>query len=149
MFFSPISLATKYNYLDEKFTAAYKWLEETDLTKLTVGAYPICEGVTANVQEYTTFPASQGSFETHDKFFDIQYVISGKEQFGYCKREGLVMKSDNKDNDLQLYEEPALSGTVLLLPGDMIVVAPEDAHKPRCCAAEPEFVRKVVVKVKV
>ena len=38
---------------------------------------------------------------------------------------------------------------VLLLPGDMIVVAPEDAHKPRCAAGEPEFVRKVVVKVKV
>ena len=41
-----------------------------------------------------------------------------------------------------------MSGTVLLLPGDMIVVAPEDAHKPRCAAGEPEFVRKVVVKVK-
>ena len=50
---------------------------------------------------------------------------------------------------MKFYEEPALSGTVLLLPGDMIVVAPEDAHKPRCCADGPEFVRKVVVKVKV
>ncbi|MBD9200247.1 MAG: DUF386 family protein [Prevotella sp.] len=52
-------------------------------------------------------------------------------------------------SDLKFYEEPAMSGTVLLLPGDMIVVAPEDAHKPRCAAGEPEFVRKVVVKVKV
>ena len=41
------------------------------------------------------------------------------------------------------------NGTVLLLPGDMIVVAPEDAHKPRVAADGPEFVRKVVVKVKV
>ena len=135
MFFAPLNLATKYNYLDEKFQAAYKWLAETDLDNTPVGSYPVCEGVTANVQEYTTFPASEGSFETHDKFFDIQYVISGKEQFGYCKRE--------------FYQEPALSGTVLLLPGDLIVVAPEDAHKPRCCADGPEFVRKVVVKVKV
>ena len=115
MYFAPISLATKYNYLDDKFQAAYKWLAETDLNNTPAGSYPICEGVTANVQEYTTFPASEGSFETHDKFF----------------------------------EEPAMSGTVLLLPGDMIVVAPEDAHKPRCAAGEPEFVRKVVVKVKV
>ena len=38
---------------------------------------------------------------------------------------------------------------MLLLPGDLIVVAPEDAHKPRCCADGHEFVRKVVVKVKV
>ena len=95
MYFAPISQATKYNYLDDKFQAAYKWLAETDLDNTPAGSYPICEGVTANVQEYTTFPASEGSFETHDKFFDIQYVISGKEQFGVCKREGLVLKEDH------------------------------------------------------
>lgn len=149
MFFSPVSLATKYNYLEEKFLAAYKWLAETDLDNTAAGSYPICEGVTANVQEYTTIPAAEGSFETHDLFFDIQYIISGKEQFGVCKRDGLVLKQDNPDNDVKFYEEPEMSGTVLLLPGDLIVVAPEDAHKPRCAAGAPEFVRKVVVKVKV
>lgn len=149
MLFSPIAIAEKYNYLEDKFLAAYKWLKETDLDNTPVGSYPVCDGVTANVQEYTTFPASQGYFETHDKFFDVQYVISGKEQFGVCKREGLVVREENPDNDVVFYEEPALSGTVLLLPGDLIAVAPEDAHKPRCAAGEPEFVRKVVVKVKV
>ena len=149
MFFSPVSLATKYNYLEEKFLAAYKWLAETDLDNTAAGSYPICEGVTANVQEYTTFPAAEGSFETHDLFFDIQYIISGKEQLGVCKRDGLVLKQDNPDNDVKFYEEPEMSGSVLLLPGDLIVVAPEDAHKPRCAAGAPEFVRKVVVKVKV
>ena len=149
MFFAPLNLATKYNYLDDKFRAAYKWLAKTDLDHTPVGSYPICDGVTANVQEYDTFPASEGSFETHDAYFDIQYVISGKEQFGYCKREGLVLKQDVPENDVKFYEEPALSGSVLLLPGDLIVVAPEDAHKPRCAAGAPEFVRKVVVKVKV
>ena len=149
MFFSPVSLATKYNYLEEKFLAAYKWLAETDLDNTAAGSYPICEGVTANVQEYTTFPAAEGSFETHDLFFDIQYIISGKEQFGVCKRDGLILKQDNPDNDVKFYEEPEMSGTVLLLPGNLIVVAPEDAHKPRCAAGAPEFVRKVVVKVKV
>ena len=149
MFFAPLDLATKYNYLDDKFRAAYKWLAETDLDHTPVGSYPICDGEAANVQEYDTFPASEGSFETHDAYFDIQYVISGKEQFGYCKREGLVLKQDVPENDVKFYEEPALSGSVLLLPGDLIVVAPEDAHKPRCAAGAPEFVRKVVVKVKV
>ena len=149
MFFSPVSLATKYNYLEEKFLAAYKWLAETDLDNTAAGSYPNCEGVTANEQEYTTYPAAEGSFETHDLFYYIQYIISGKEQFGVCKRDGLILKQDNPDNDVKFYEEPEMSGTVLLLPGDLIVVAPEDAHKPRCAAGAPEFVRKVVVKVKV
>lgn len=150
MLFSHISIAEKYNYLDERFRRAYKWLAETDLSDIQVGSYPIAgEDVIANVQEYTTMPANECFFETHDKYFDIQYIISGKEQFGVCKRDGLVIREEKPENDLIFYEEPDACGSVLLLPGDLIVVAPEDAHKPRCAAGSPEFVRKVVVKVRI
>ena len=47
------------------------------------------------------------------------------------------------------YEEPEYSGSVVLTPGDLIVVSPEDAHKPRVALDQPEPVRKVVVKVRV
>lgn len=150
MFNSPIALAEKYNYLDEKFKRAYKWLAETDLGHTPAGSYPIGgDDAVASVQEYDTTPAGRNVFETHDKFFDIQYVISGKEYFGVCKREGLKIKEEMPARDMKTYEEPELSGTVLLLPGDLIVVAPEEAHKPRCAVGAPEFVRKVVVKVRV
>ena len=60
MFFSNVSIAEKYNYLEEKFTCAYKWLAETDIQSLAVGSYPIMgDTVVANVQEYTTFPAAR------------------------------------------------------------------------------------------
>lgn len=150
MFFSNIKIAEKYNYLEEKFRAAYKWLAETDIAALSPGSYPIlADQVIANVQEYTTILPETGSFETHEKFFDIQYVVSGKEQFGVCKRDGLVVKTRDEANDLIFYEEPKLSGTVLLEEGDLIIVAPEDAHKPRCQADGPCEVKKVVVKVAV
>jgi YhcH/YjgK/YiaL family protein len=47
------------------------------------------------------------------------------------------------------YSDPDLYGQVLLREGDLIVVAPEDAHKPRCAAGAPAPVQKVVVKVKI
>ncbi|MCD8121772.1 MAG: YhcH/YjgK/YiaL family protein [Clostridiales bacterium] len=148
MFFSNISIAEKYNYLEEKFCAAYKWLAETDIAALPVGSYPIMgDTVIANVQEYTTFPPEEGSFETHEKYFDIQYVVSGREQFGVCKRDGLVVKERRPESDLIFYEEPEYSGSVFLDEGDLIIVAPEDAHKPRCQAGAPCAVKKVVVKV--
>lgn len=148
MFFSNITIAEKYNYLEEKFRCAYKWLAETDIAALAVGSYPIMgDTVVANVQEYTTKLPEEGLFETHEKYFDIQYVVSGKEQFGVCKRDGLKVKSRDEANDLIFYEEPELCGTVLLEEGDLIVVAPEDAHKPRCQAGGPCEVKKVVVKV--
>lgn len=150
MIFSNISVMNKYDYLEDKFRLAYEWLKNTDLASLPVGSYPILyDSVVANVQEYTTFPADQASFETHEKYFDIQYVVSGREQFGVCKREGLKLKEHRIEDDLLFYEEPELSGTILMEAGDVIVVAPEDAHKPRCLAGEPCKVKKVVIKVAV
>lgn len=150
MYFANISIAKKYNYLEEKFLAAYKWLEETDIAPLCDGNYPIIgDEVYASVQSYTTIEPSEGAYETHEKFFDIQYIVSGREKFGICKREGLIVKEIIAERDLIFYEEPEMDGSVLLLPGDFIVVAPEDAHKPRLNAGEPCEVKKVVVKVKV
>jgi YhcH/YjgK/YiaL family protein len=53
------------------------------------------------------------------------------------------------ENDVVFYSDPDLYGQVLLREGDLIVVAPEDAHKPRCAAGAPAPVKKVVVKVKI
>lgn len=150
MFFSNLSIAEKYNYLDDKFKAAYRWLRETDLKALPEGKYPIVgDRVYASVQEYTTEPWEKRSFESHFKFFDIQYMVTGDEVFGVCKTEGLHMKERHEESDLYFYDEPEMSGSVLLKEGDLIVVAPEDAHKPRCAAGSPAAVKKVVIKVAV
>lgn len=148
MFFSNIAVAEKYNFLEDKFRAAYQWLKETDIRSLAEGSYPIIgDIVVASVQEYTTIPFDQGSFESHEKFFDIQYVVSGRELFGICKTAGLKEKERIHERDLIFYEEPEMSGSVLLEAGDLIIVAPEDAHKPRCVAGVPCPVKKVVVKI--
>jgi YhcH/YjgK/YiaL family protein len=148
MFYTNIGIAEKYNYLEDKFKKGYQWLKETDILSLPEGSYLISgEEVVANIQEYTTVSAQQCLFETHEKYFDIQYVASGREQFGICSREGLVVKERIEEKDLIFYEEPLHSGSVFLKEGDMIVVAPEDAHKPRLLAGEPCKVKKVVIKV--
>ena len=150
MFFCNVGIAEKYNYLEEKFTVAYKWLAETNIKDLPEDFYPLMgDDVIAGVQEYTTSPWEERRFETHDKYFDIQFMVTGDEMFGVCKRDGLIPAEAIEENDVVFYEEPELSGQVLLREGDLIVVAPEDAHKPRCAAGEPAPVKKVVVKVKI
>ena len=151
MFFANISIAEKYNYLEEKFTRAYKWLAETDIKSLPEGSYPIWgDKVIANVQEYTTKLPSEGLFETHKKFFDIQYLVEGVELLGACTRQGLVVKTPyDTANDVTFYEDPDYAGQVLLRGDDYVIFAPEDAHKPRCQAGAPLPVKKIVVKVPV
>lgn len=82
-----LSLADKYDYLSEKFRKAYKFLRTKDLDALPEGITEIDgKEIFANVQEYSTMPWEECPFEAHDKYFDIQYVVSGKEMFGYVKR---------------------------------------------------------------
>lgn len=152
MFAAGIDAAERYDYRDDEFRTVYAWLRDPALASLEPGTYPI-EGShsVAYVQEYDTREADEGRFETHDHFFDVHYVIEGRERVYLCKREGLVLYERDDDTDLSLYDDPALDGGLLLEAGSLVVVAPEDAHKPRC-SAEPghrEHVRKVVVKVPV
>ena len=86
-------------------------------------------------------------FDRDGEYFDIQYVVAGREMFGVCNRAGLVERERREGEDLIFYEEPEYCGYVFLSVGDAIVVAPEDAHKPRINAGEPCENKKVVVKV--
>lgn len=134
----------------KKFTLAFEFLKRKDLNVLSSGWYDLGEGVRASVQRYVTSPAEELSFETHERFYDVQYVVEGQEYMGVASRDGLKVKTPyDADNDVTFYEDPDLPGQVLLRKGEYIILAPEDAHKPRCAAGEPAPVVKIVVKVPV
>lgn len=151
MLTSKLCVVDKYDYLNQKLKKGYEFLRTADLKALSLGRVDIeGEELFANVQEYTTIAADSCKFEAHNQYFDIQYVIEGEEQFGYTKRADLEEDmSYDAANDIVFFKEPAESGTIFLKSGDCIIVAPEDAHKPRCIAGTSGKVRKIVLKVRV
>lgn len=150
MQYGTIGMEIKYDLMAEKFKTAFAFLHRTDLTQLPEGWIELGDGVRASVQHYTTMAADTLNFETHERFFDIQYLAEGVELIGVVGRKGLIEKIPyEQKNDITFYEEPALSGAFLLREGDYVVLAPEDAHKPRCAAGAPAAVKKIVVKVPV
>lgn len=151
MLTTSLKFAEKYNYLEEKFHKAYEFLRTADLKNLPLGRVDIDgDFIFANVQEYDSVDPATAKFEAHNVYFDIQYVVEGKEMFGYVAREGLTEDAPyNEKDDIVFFKEPEHAGFVFLGEGDCIVVAPEDAHKPRCMAKTSEKVRKIVIKVRV
>ena len=149
MLTTSLNLAQKYDYLEERFRKAYAFLEHTDLKALPLGRVDIDgDRLFASVQEYTTMAWEDCRYEAHNRYFDIQYVVEGRELFGYVKRDGLSEEAPYSEaDDLVFFQEPEESGRVLLEAGDCAVVPPEDAHKPRCIAGTPCRVKKIVVKV--
>lgn len=141
--------AEKNDYVSERFRRAYAWLRDTDLDRIAVGSYPVGgEDVIANVQEYETAPAKSLRLETHDVFYDVQYVISGNERFGMTMDRPAEFEESRLEEDIAFYAEPWVSSELILGLGDLVVVPPKQGHKPHCAVEAPEAVRKVVVKVR-
>ena len=133
-----------------EFRTAMDFLSRPGLAELPEGWIELACGVRASVQHYTTKPAAELSFESHEKYYDVQYLVEGEELIGVISRSGLIQKTGyNAGEDITFYEEPEVSGGVLLRKGEYVILAPEDAHKPRCSAGKPEAVIKIVVKVPV
>ena len=151
MYSTNVLLLDKYDYLKDRFTIAYNFLKREDLAELPVGQILLDgENVIANVQQYETGRAEYLKFEARDCYFDIQYVISGQEYIVMADRKRMTACGEfDERNDVAFYEEPEISGSVLLLAGDFAVIAPEEAHKPRCAAGQSMPVKKIVLKVRV
>ena len=150
MHYGKIGTEYKYDMTEHKFQIAFSFLKREDLASLPEGWIELGDGVRASVQHYSTMDAKTLDFETHEKYFDVQYLVEGEELLGVCSRKGLTEKIPYaQENDVTFYHEPALSGSVLLYGGDYVVFAPEDAHKPRCAAGAAMPVKKIVIKVPV
>ncbi len=150
MIYGALETAYKYDLNDPKFKTAFAFLARKDLADLPVGWIDLDNGVRASVQEYVTQPASELDFETHEKFFDIHYMVKGVEVVGVCMRDGLKVKIPySEQNDVAFYYDPEFSSAAFLREGDYTMVGYEDAHKPHVAAGEPMAVKKIVIKLPV
>ncbi len=144
-------LEYKYDFTQPKFRTAFEFLSRKDLMDLPLGWIELDNAVRASVQSYTTINPDEGFYETHEKYFDIQYVVKGKEYVGVTVRDGLIVKTPyDEEGDITFYFDPKRKDSMVYLEdGDYIILAPEDVHKPRLAADGKSEVRKIVVKVPV
>ena len=149
MISTKIGLEYKYDFAARKFRLAFEFLKRKDLADLPECTIELEDGVKASIQHYDSINAEDGRFETHEKFFDIQYVIEGMEYCGVCDRSelGAVAVPYDEAKDITFYEEPKHYSNVFLNAGDYVILGPDDAHKPRVKVDGNVPVKKVVVKV--
>ena len=137
----------------EKIKAALHYLSTNDFSAVEPGEYEIDgRNIFAIVMDKHTATVSERAPETHVKYIDIQYLVSGRESIGFSRYDdALVIETDAlNEKDLILYENHLSHGSfVNLLPGDFAIFFPADVHRPLCTYGEPGPVRKVVVKISV
>ena len=107
------------------------------------------DNVFAIVQGYETSPASERKFESHLKYVDLQYMISGEEIIYHSPLGSLTETIPyDKERDLIFYSGPA-EQALLMTPGTFTVLFPHDGHMPGCSLKKDIEIRKIVVKLRV
>ena len=137
----------------EKIQKALRFLAANDFAHMNAGEIEIDgRDLFAIIMDKHTGPVSERAPETHVKYIDVQYLVSGRESLGFSRvSDSLVIATDAlEEKDLMLYEN-ALSheSFINMIPGDFAVFFPADVHRPLCTYGEPMAVRKVVVKIAV
>ena len=137
--------------LRKRLEKGFQFLANTDFQTLSEGRFEIDGNeVFANVQKYKTHTPSSSRFESHRKYFDIQYVVEGRERILVTRGEKMVTAVEYDEvKDMELWEDVEECSSVLLEKGQYALLDLEDYHKPRCRCDDdiPVDVFKIVVKI--
>lgn len=137
-----------YTNISSQLKKGFDYLQNTDLQALTPGTHKI-EGMDlfALVSEFETKLPEECRPEAHQKYADIQYIVSGREAIGYTPLgDQEITIPYFEERDIIFYN--AQTTPVVLEQGMFVVFFPQDIHQPGMQVNRPEKVKKVVVKVK-
>lgn len=147
MIFDALDRVDLYAKIHPGFAEGFDYLRHTNFAALTGGKYALDFGVVALISRYRTKPLSEAVWESHRRHIDIQYVVQGRERFGYApsERAPWITTPYDEANDVVFYEP----GRDFLdfAAGEFAVFFPHDIHAPGLACDQPEDVLKVVLKI--
>ena len=109
----------------------------------------ITSDIFAIEQSYETRKSEESLFESHIKYVDIQFLISGEEIIEVVHTDLLEVDSEyNEEGDYSLYKANPNSSKIIMQGGDLSIFSPMDGHMPGMQSGkDPQQVFKTVVKV--
>ncbi len=132
-----------------RFGKAFAFLSRTDLAALPEGKYPV-EGddLFVLIVKAKGKGASAAQLEVHRDFIDIQYVIGGKDTFGFAHLSQCTapVAPFDTEKDIQFFTDHPVT-YIDVFPGSFLIAFPQDAHAPM--ANDEPFIHKAIVKVRV
>ncbi|MBR9728379.1 YhcH/YjgK/YiaL family protein [Shewanella intestini] len=153
MIVDTLANASIYQSLSPRISQALAYLVATDFSQFDAGRHDVDgNNIFAIVDDYHTKVRQQEVFEAHQQYIDIQYVVSGEEQFGYLPLAGQtpIAPYHEKHDVIEFnYATNQTDATFVALKAGMFAIFyPNDIHMPGT-SDTPIAVRKVVMKVKI
>lgn len=154
MLLFPLAAADGFVSLHPRFVAGIRWLRTAPLATITAGRHDILgDDVFVIIEDGVGHDPATRRFESHREHIDLQYSISGGERMDVTPLSAgmTVVEPFQPGGDIAFYADPARPVTALaVLPGDLAVFLPDDAHKPSLrLGATGTAYRKAVVKIRI
>lgn len=146
MILDRIENAALYFPLHPRFKQAFEYLSQINIHTIPAGRHEVDgDAIYVLVQEYITKKKSEGKWEAHRRYIDLQYVVQGTEGMGYANIHHLQQGEYILEKDfLPLFGE---GQQVELRSGYFVLLFPEDAHMPSMALGESKPARKIVFKI--
>ncbi len=147
MIYDNIKNTSRYFVLGEKFKKAFEYLSSTDFLNIENGEYEINgKDIYAIVNEYQTKPLSAGKWESHKKYVDIQFIVSGIEKMGFTEsKKTIVLAEYDEDRDVTIYKGEGQF--INVEENHFVIFFTNEIHMPSLAVNIPKQVKKVVIKV--
>ncbi len=140
--------ARQYHLNQAAWDNAFAYLKNTDLKTLANGRHAIDgDNVYAIVTEAPTKDYDKTAFESHRRYIDLQFVITGVENMAKAPVTAVtISKSYNATADIAYYNG---EGKIYTVPeGTFMLFFPTDAHRPNITPGGNNVVKKIVIKIK-
>jgi YhcH/YjgK/YiaL family protein len=147
MIIDKIENAYLYAPINPLLAEGLKFIAENNFNQIEPGKFFLKDDLLyAMVSEYETKPAEQCKPETHKKYTDIQFIVSGEEKIGFITYAGQEpSEAYNAEKDVMFFDLETTRFT--LKAGYFAIFFPDDIHQPCVMVDAPAKVKKVVVKV--
>ncbi|MFA5455170.1 MAG: YhcH/YjgK/YiaL family protein [Sulfurimonas sp.] len=144
----------------EKFKTAFLYLERlvdknsVEHKRVMGTALDVCKKIELDEenfvleQAYNSKDRRECFFESHRKYIDVQFILSGEEIIEVSNINFLAISlAYNEELDFIKYEDKKGVSSIVLKAGDIAIFYPQDAHMPCIKVKESVKVIKAVVKV--
>lgn len=150
MVMDQIRNAQAYYGLHPLMKEAFAFIRSFCENPLADGRYELCgDRLYAMVSNYQPGPREEPCYEAHDRYIDIQCMISGSEYQWYAARDQVsVSVPYEEEKDIGFYKYDGAGSRLHLTAGSFAIYFPQDAHLPSMEDGIAKECTRIVVKVK-
>lgn len=148
MIVSNLQNSERIESLHPLFKQLFDYVKTHDLLHTECGRIELAgDDLFINNVNPTCVSASDQVLEVHRDYIDVHILLEGKERIGWKALEDVtdLKQAYQKEGDCALYSDTPTS-FVDLLPGQFLIVFPEDPHAPLIGEGK---IRKLIGKVKI